>query len=286
VEAKEVRRVGVIGCGVMGSGIVEIVAASGAEVVFVEGSDDLVARGLQTIERSVAKAVERGKLSDDAADRLLARVGGRTDLADLADVDLVVEAATEILQAKLDIFRRLGQLTGAHVVLATNTSSIPIVELAMASGRPDKVVGMHFFNPPTVMTLLELTPAITTSEETLGFARAYGIEVLGKTCVTASDQAGFIVNRLLIPYLNDAIRMFEAGLATREDIDTAVHLGLAHPMGPLTLCDLIGLDTTLNVGEVLFAEFRDARYSPPALLRRMVSAGRLGRKSGAGFYDY
>jgi 3-hydroxybutyryl-CoA dehydrogenase len=286
VEPTEVRSVGVIGCGVMGSGIVEIVAASGADVVFIEGSDDLVALGLQRIERSVAKAVERGKLKDDSADLLLARIGGRTDLADLSDVDLVVEAATELLQAKLEIFKRLGQVTRPEVVLATNTSSIPIVELAVASGRPDKVVGMHFFNPPTVMTLLELTPAITTSDETLGFARTYGTGVLGKTCVTASDQAGFIVNRLLIPYLNDAIRLFEAGLATREDIDTAVQLGLAHPMGPLTLCDLIGLDTTLNVGEVLFAEFRDARYSPPPLLRRMVSAGRLGRKSGAGFYDY
>jgi 3-hydroxybutyryl-CoA dehydrogenase len=270
----------------MGSGIVEIVAASGAEVLFVEGSADLVARGLQTVERSVAKAVERGKLSDDSADRLLARVGGRTDLAALSDVDLIVEAATEILEAKLDIFRRLGQVTRPDVVLATNTSSIPIVELAVASGRPDKVVGMHFFNPPTVMSLVELTPAITTSEETLAFARSYGTQVLGKTCVTASDQAGFIVNRLLIPYLNDAIRMLEAGLATREDIDTAVNLGLAHPMGPLTLCDLIGLDTTLNVGEVLFSEFREARYAPPSLLRRMVAAGRLGRKSGAGFYDY
>jgi 3-hydroxybutyryl-CoA dehydrogenase len=286
VEAKEVRLVGVVGCGVMGSGIVEIVAASGAEVLFVEGSADLVAHGLQTVERSVAKAVERGKLSDDAADRLLARVGGRTDLVALSDADLIVEAATEILEAKLDIFRRLGQVTRRHVVLATNTSSIPIVELAVASGRPDKVVGMHFFNPPTVMSLLELTPAITTSEETLAFARAYGAQVLGKTCVTASDQAGFIVNRLLIPYLNDAIRMLEEGLATREDIDTAVHLGLAHPMGPLTLCDLIGLDTTLNVGEVLFSEFREARYAPPPLLRRMVAAGRLGRKSGSGFYDY
>jgi len=286
VEATEVRRVGVIGCGVMGSGIVEIVAASGADVLFVEGSEDLVARGMGTIERSVARSVERGKISDDDADRLLARIGGRTDLSVLAEVDLVIEAATEILDAKLDIFRRLGELVAPEVVLATNTSSIPIVELAVASGRPDRVVGMHFFNPPTVMTLLELTPSIATSYDTLAFARDYGTQILGKTCVTATDQAGFIVNRLLIPYLNDAIRMLDAGLATREDIDTAVHLGLAHPMGPLTLCDLIGLDTTLNVGEVLFAEFREALYSPPPLLRRMVAAGRLGRKSGSGFYDY
>jgi 3-hydroxybutyryl-CoA dehydrogenase len=172
------------------------------------------------------------------------------------------------------------------VVLASNTSSIPIVELALASGRPDKVVGMHFFNPPPVMALLELTPALTTSDETLAFVRAYGTEILGKTCVTSKDQAGFIVNRLLVPYLFDAVRLYQDGFATREDIDTAIHLGLAHPMGPLALMDLIGLDTMLAIGEVLHAEFRDERFAPPPLLRRMVAAGELGTKAGRGFYDH
>ena len=286
MKPQDIGMVGVVGCGIMGSGIVEVAARAGAEVVFVESSGDLVALGMRAVEGSVGKAVERGKLEATEAEKLLGRIRGVTDIAELADSDLVIEAATELVEEKLEIFRRLGQVTRPEVVLASNTSSIPIVELAVASGRPDKVVGMHFFNPPTVMSLLELTPALLTSDQTMNFVRIYGTEILGKTCVTASDEAGFIVNRLLIPYVNDAIRMLEAGLATRDDIDTAIHLGLAHPMGPLTLCDLIGLDTTLNVGDVLFSEFRDSRYAPPPLLRRMVAAGRLGRKSGAGFYDY
>jgi 3-hydroxybutyryl-CoA dehydrogenase len=286
VEPGDVRHVGVVGCGLMGSGIVEVVARAGAKVTFVEGTPELVDRGRAAIERSVGKAVERGKLEAADVSALMDRVHSATELTALADVDLVIEAATEELDAKLAIFRTLGNTTRADVVLASNTSSIPIVELALASDRPEQVVGMHFFNPPPVMVLLELTPAITTSAQTLAFARGYGGDVLGKTCVQAKDEAGFIVNRLLIPYLNDAIRLYEQGFATREDIDTAIHLGLAHPMGPLTLTDLIGLDTTLHVGDVLFNEFRDARYAPPALLRRMVTAGKLGRKSGEGFYRY
>ena len=285
MEPKDVRRVGVVGCGLMGSGIVEVVARAGAEVVFVEGDEALVAKGRGSIERSVGKAVERGKLEGGEAEALLARVQGSVDLAALDASDLVIEAATEDVEAKLAIFRRLGEVTKPAVILASNTSSIPIVELAVASGRPDKVVGMHFFNPPPVMTLLELTPALTTSEETLAFVRAYGTDVLGKTCVQAKDHAGFIVNRLLVPYLFDAVRLLDEGFASREDIDTAIHLGLAHPMGPLALMDLIGLDTMLNIGEVLHAEFREERYAPPPLLRRMVAAGHLGRKSGGGFFD-
>ena len=284
MEPKDVRRVGVVGCGLMGSGIVEVVARAGAEVVFVEGDEALVAKGRGWIERSVGKAVERGKLEGGEAEALLARVQGSVDLAALDASDLVIEAATEDVEAKLAIFRGLGEVTKPAVILASNTSSIPIVELAVASGRPDKVVGMHFFNPPPVMTLLELTPALTTSEETLAFVRAYGTDVLGKTCVQAKDHAGFIVNRLLVPYLYDAVRLLDEGFATREDIDTAIRLGLAHPMGPLALMDLIGLDTMLSIGEVLYAEFREERYAPPPLLRRMVAAGRLGRKSGGGFY--
>jgi 3-hydroxybutyryl-CoA dehydrogenase len=283
VEPRDVRQVGVVGCGLMGSGIVEVVARTGAQVTFVEGSDELVARGRASVERSVGKAVERGKLDAVDAEALLGRVTGVTDLAGLEDSDLVIEAATEDVEAKREIFRTLGEVTRQEVVLATNTSSIPIVELGIASGRPDRVIGMHFFNPPPVMALLELTPSVTTSDETLAFVRAYGTDVLGKTCVVAKDHAGFIVNRLLVPYLFDAVRLYDEGFASAEDIDTAIHLGLGHPMGPLALMDLIGLDTMLNVGEVLFAEFRDARYAPPPLLRRMVAAGRLGRKSGGGF---
>jgi 3-hydroxybutyryl-CoA dehydrogenase len=285
VDPRDVRHVGVVGCGLMGSGIVEVLARAGADVTYVEGTDELVARGRASIERSVGKAVERGKLDPADAESLLGRIRGVTDLTGLGGADLVIEAATEDVEAKLSIFRTLGEITRPEVVLASNTSSIPIVELAIASGRPDRVIGMHFFNPPTVMALLELTPALTTSDETLAFVQSYGTEVLGKTCVRSKDQAGFIVNRLLVPYLFDAVRLLDEGFATREDIDTAVHLGLAHPMGPLTLMDLIGLDTMLSIGEVLHAEFREERYAPPPLLRRMVAAGHLGRKSGGGFYD-
>jgi len=281
----DVHHVGVVGAGIMGSGIVEVCARAGLRVTFVEGSEELVAAGRGRVERSIGKAVERGKLTATERDALLQRVRGASDLEELAGADLVIEAATEDVATKLEVFRRLGEIVRDEVVLASNTSSIPIVELAVASLRPDRVVGMHFFNPPPVMKLLELTPAITTSAETLGFARSYG-EHLGKTCVLAKDEAGFIVNRLLIPYLYDAARLLESGFATREDIDTAVSLGLAHPMGPLALMDLIGLDTMLGIGEVLFAEFRDPRYAPPPLLRRMVAAGALGRKSGRGFFEY
>ena len=276
---------GVVGCGLMGSGIVEVVARAGAHVTFVEGTDELVASSRASVERSVGKAVDRGKIREADAQGLLARVEGATDLSALEGSDLVIEAATEDLQAKVAIFRTLGEVTRPEVILASNTSSIPIVELAIASGRPDRVIGMHFFNPPPVMALLELTPALTTSEGTVAFIRSYGTDVLGKTCVVSKDQAGFIVNRLITPYLFDAVRLVEQGFASAEDIDTAAHLGLGHPMGPLALLDLIGLDTMLSVGEVLFAEFRDERYAPPPLLRRMVSAGRLGRKSGGGFYE-
>ncbi len=286
MEPSDVRAVGVVGCGLMGSGIVEVCARAGALVTYVEADDDLVKGGRARIEGSVARAVDRGKLEARERDAILSRVSGEKELEALEGSDLVIEAATEHLDTKLEVFRRLGELTRTDVVLASNTSSIPIVELAIASGRADRVVGMHFFNPPPVMKLLELTPAITTSDETLAFVRAYGSDVLGKTCVVAKDHAGFIVNRLLIPYLYDAVRLYDEGFATREDIDTAIALGLAHPMGPLTLMDLIGLDTMLSVGEVLRAEFGDTRYAPPPLLRRMVAAGRLGRKSGHGFYEY
>lgn len=286
MHPEDIRRVGVVGCGLMGSGIVEVLARAGLQVTFVEGSDELVERGRGTVERSVRKAVDRGKLDPAEAEGLLTRVRGATDIQALAGTDLVIEAATEEVDAKLEIFRTLGRITRPEVILASNTSSIPIVQLAVASERPDNVIGMHFFNPPPVMKLLELTPAQTTSPETFEFVRAFGTEVLGKTCVRSSDEAGFIVNRLLTPYLFDAIRLYEAGFTSKEDIDTAIVLGLGHPMGPLTLADLIGLDTVLAIGEVLHRAFPQDKYEAPALLRQMVTDGKLGRKSGEGFYPY
>jgi 3-hydroxybutyryl-CoA dehydrogenase len=216
----------------------------------------------------------------------MARITGTATLDALADVDLVIEAATEDPDAKAAIFARLGAVTRPDVVLASNTSSIPIASLAEASGRPPSVVGMHFFNPVPVMPLIELTPAASTSDASYALVEAFGRDVLGKTCVRSTDEAGFIVNRLLIPYLYDAIRLHERGFATREDIDTAIELGLAHPMGPLRLADLIGLDTVFHIGEVLREAFDDPRCEAPALLTSLIAEGKLGRKSGAGFYDY
>lgn len=283
--SESVSKVGVIGCGVMGSGIVEVLARSGIDVIVVEVDDGALERGLDLVRRSTRKGVDRGKLSEGDRKELLQRVEGVTHLHGLADADLVIEAASEDSEIKLDLFRRLDDVTRPEIVLATNTSSIPIVEIARATSRPDKVVGMHFFNPPPVMRLLEIVKGLTTSEETVAFARGFG-ERIGKTTVLSKDRAGFIVNWLLMPYLNSAVRMLEEGFASREDIDDAVVLGLAHPMGPLQLLDLVGLDTALYISEVLYEEFKDRLYAPPTLLKRMVVAGHLGRKSGRGFYDY
>jgi len=285
MRAEDVRTVGIIGCGLMGSGIAETVARAGQTVVFLEASEELVERGRNRIETSTLRAVERGRLETAERDTLLGRISGTTDVHELADVDLVIEAATEDHDTKVGMFRRLDEVTKPDVILASNTSSIPIADLGAATSRPDKVLGMHFFNPVPVMGLIELVRAITTSEDTVEFGRAYGV-ALGKTTVESRDRAGFIVNALLIPYLNGAIRMLEDGFATREDIDTAIHLGLNHPMGPLRLIDLIGLDTHLFIADVLFEEFKEPTFAPPPLLRRMVTAGRLGRKVGRGFYDY
>ena len=285
MEAADVGHVGVVGSGLMGSGIIEVVARAGCRVTFVEASNELIAAGRARIERSLDTAVRRGKLeAADAADSLT-RIDAATDLSELGACDLVIEAATEDVTAKRAIFRRLGEATKPDTVLASNTSSIPIIELAVASGRPDRVIGMHFFNPPPVMTLIELIPSIATSPETVAFARDWA-HSLGKETVIAKDEAGFIVNRVLIPFLNDAVGMLDRGAASREDIDAACRLGLGHPLGPLQLADLIGLDTVQHIGEVLLAEFGEARYAPPPLLRRLVAAGRLGRKSGEGFYRY
>ena len=276
MRAEDVRTVGVIGCGLMGSGISEVVARAGQTAVVLETTDELVERGRQRIETSTLRAVERGRLDAEERTAVLGRISLTTDVQDLADVDLVIEAATEDHDTKVGMFRRLDEVTKPEVILASNTSSIPIADLGAATSRPDKVLGMHFFNPVPVMGLIELVRAISSSDDTMAFGRAYGV-VLGKTTVESRDRAGFIVNALLIPYLNGAIRMLEDGFATREDIDTAVHLGLNHPMGPLRLIDLIGLDTHLFIANVLFEEFKEPTFAPPPLLRRRV---------GRGFYDY
>ncbi len=285
MKPDDVKKVGVIGCGIMGSGIVEVCAKAGAEVTYVEISDEKAEKGRAKIEKSLTKAAERGKIEENVRDETLGRITGSTDLGELGDSDLVIEAATENLDTKLEIFRTLDKVTRPEVILATNTSSLPIIQMAMVTERPDKVIGTHFINPPPVMKHLEVIRAITTSDETVEFISAYA-EKIGKTTVMAKDRAGFIVNYLLTYYLNSAVRMLDEEFATKEDIDTAVKLGLSHPLGPFELLDLIGLDTMMSVSEVLYEEFRDPDVAPPPLARRMVQAGFLGRKTGKGFYDY
>lgn len=280
-----IQTIGVVGCGLMGSGIVEVCARAGFEVIVVEADEERLAAGLARVQQSLQRAVSRGKVPAAEAEATLSRVRGTTHLEDLRPVDLVIEAVTEDMAIKQRIFRELDGILRPEVIIASNTSSLSIAALAAVTKRPDKVLGMHFFNPVPVMALLELVRSILTSEETLATAQAIGAR-LGKTTVVAPDRPGFIVNRLLIPYIIDAIKLYEAGLASKEDIDTAVKLGLAHPMGPLTLADLVGLDTTLAVADVLYEEYGEARFKAPPLLRRMVAAGLLGRKSGRGFYDY
>jgi 3-hydroxybutyryl-CoA dehydrogenase len=284
MKAEDVKRVAVIGCGVMGSGIAEVCARGGLEVTVLETTPELVEAGRRRIETSMLHAVERGRLREDERAAAESRIATTTVLGELAQADLVLEAATEDEETKRTLFRDLDSVVRDDVVFGSNTSSIPIVELGAATSRPDRVVGIHWFNPVPVMSLIEIVRSITTSDETVEFARAFAA-MLGRTTVLSGDRAGFIVNTLLIPYLIDAVRMFEEGFATREDIDTAIHLGLNHPMGPLRLADLIGLDTVLQIANVLYGEFADPRYAPPPMLRRMVTAGRLGRKTGAGFYD-
>jgi 3-hydroxybutyryl-CoA dehydrogenase len=285
MNPEDVKMVGVVGCGIMGSGIVEVCAKAGMDVTFVESDEERRQRGMQAIERSTSRAVEGGKLDEAARKEALGRISGSTELKDLASSDFVIEAVSEDLDMKLEVFRTLDELLRPEVVMASNTSSIPIADLAAVTKRPDKVLGMHFFNPPPVMKLLELVRSLATSDQTVEFARGMG-ERLGKISVLAKDRAGFIVNMLLIPYLNGAIRMLQEEFATKEDIDTAIKLGLGHPMGPLALLDFIGLDTAMHVADVLYEEFKHPDYAPPPLLKRMVAVGYLGRKSGRGFYEY
>ncbi len=283
----EIARVGVVGCGLMGSGIAEVVARTGSDVVVVEADDVSAKAGLQRIERSVANAVSRGKLDADAAQGLLARIRIFDDFHALVDRQLVIEAVPEIEQLKVATFRKIDDVVDVpDAILASNTSSIPIMKLAMATRRPEQVVGLHFFNPVPVLPLVELVTSLLTSDEVADIAGSFAEGSLGKHVIRSQDRAGFIVNALLIPYVLSAIRMLESGFASAEDIDRGMVHGCAHPMGPLALADLIGLDTTMAVAESLYAEFKEPLYAPPPLLSRMVDAGLLGRKSGRGFHDY
>lgn len=281
----EIGTVGVVGCGLMGSGITEACARAGYDVVVLEVSQDLLDKGLNRIKGSLDKAVARGKASQEQVDQALGRIRGTLDLNDFSRCDLVVEAAMENMVTKKQLFAQLDKILPPHAILASNTSSLCVTEMASVTGRGDKVLGIHFFNPVPVMPLIEFVRTILTSDETMDIAQQFGAS-LGKTMVTARDTPGFIVNRLLIPYLLDAVRVYENGLASKEDIDTAIKLGLNHPMGPLTLLDFVGLDTTLFIADAMYEEYKDGRYAAPPLLRRMVLAGHLGRKSGKGFYNY
>jgi 3-hydroxybutyryl-CoA dehydrogenase len=280
-----VKRVGVVGGGLMGSGIAEVSARAGIDTMLREPTEDLISGCRERISRSISTAVERGKITDSDAHAATSRITYTTDMRQLASCDLVVEAVPEKLPLKQDIFADLDGICPSTTFLASNTSSFPIAELARATNRPDRVIGLHFFSPVPVMPLLELVRALRTSDETVAAGRAFG-ERLSKQVIHTKDRAGFIVNMLLIPYLVAAIRMFEEGFATREDIDAGMRLGCAHPMGPLQLADFIGLDVAYEVCNSLYEEFKDPAYAPPPLLKRMLAAGMLGRKSGEGFYAY
>ncbi|MFA5064841.1 MAG: 3-hydroxybutyryl-CoA dehydrogenase [Dehalococcoidia bacterium] len=280
-----IKKVGVVGCGLMGRGIAEVSSRSGYEVTVSEINRELLDKGLGAVKGSLAKAVEKGKLAQADMNSQLARIKGTTDMEDFKDCDLVVEAAIENLDLKKKIFIDLDRICRPDTILSTNTSCLSVMDVAAVTKRPDKVLGCHFFNPVPLMKLLELVKTITTSKETLETAVEWG-KSLGKTVIIAPDRPGFIVNRSFLPYMVEAFEMYESGVATREDIDTGVQLGLNHPMGPLTLADMVGLDTLLFVMDAIYAETKNPKFIAPVLLRKMVTAGHLGRKTGKGFYDY
>lgn len=282
-----IERVGVVGGGLMGSGIAEVVARAGLDVVLVEINDTAAESARKRVESSLQKAENRGRIKSAEVLVVLDRIEFSVDLDSLADRDLVVEAASEDEVTKLELFRNLGRIvTKVDAILASNTSSIPIVKLGSVSARASQVIGVHFFNPAPVMQLVELIPSLTTSPETLARMRSFVTTALEKEPIDATDRAGFVVNSLLVPYLLSAIRMYEAGYASADDIDRGMVLGCGHPMGPLALCDLIGLDTLRAIGVSMYDEFKEPLYSPPPLLDRMVEAGLLGRKSSQGFFPH
>ena len=279
----QIKTVGVLGCGLMGSGIAQVAAQAGYKTIVREVEQGLLDRGLGRIQKFLAGGVEKGKVTPEARDRTLANLTGTTRFDDLKDCDLVIEAIIENLDEKARAYEAVERVVGAHAIVVSNTSSLCITELAARTTRPDRFGGLHFFNPVPIMKLVEVVRALTTTDETyqalFGFAQS-----LGKEPITAPDRPGFIVNRLLVPYLLDAIRSYEHGLGTLEDIDKGMQLGCGYPMGPFTLLDFVGLDTTYYIANIMFEEYREPAYAPPPLLKRMVLAGRLGRKSGRGFY--
>jgi 3-hydroxybutyryl-CoA dehydrogenase len=280
-----VKRVGIVGSGIMGSGIAETAAKSGHEVVLRSRRQETADAMVAALEKSLTKQVEKAKLSDEDRQATLGRVTATSDLGELGDCDLVLESIVEDLTAKRQLFNELDRVCASGAILATNTSTLPVVELAMETGRPERVCGVHFFNPAPVMALVEIVRPLTASDETIAEAKAFA-EACGKSPVEVKDQAGFIVNALLFPYLNNAVRLLESGVASRDDIDTAMKGGCGFPMGPFQLLDLVGLDTSLAILDALYDEYRDPNYAAVPRLRRMVTAELLGRKSGKGFYDY
>jgi len=281
----DIKQVGVVGCGLMGHGIAQVAAQSGFDVVVREVDQETLDKGLGKIEKQLARAVEKGKAEQADADAVRGRISGTTDYSDLADCDLVIEAITEDLDAKLQMWREVDGIVKADAYFATNTSSLPVIAQAAATSRPERFLGLHFFNPAQVMKLVEVIRAVTTSDEAFdaGVEFSKSIEKLG---VQTRDNAGFIVNRLLVPYLLDGMRAYEEGVGTITEIDEAMKAGAGHPMGPLTLSDFVGLDTLGSICDVLFDEFREKRFARPPILRKMLAAGWYGRKSGMGFYDY
>lgn len=280
-----IKKVGVLGCGLMGSGIAQVSAQSGYDVVIREVSQELLDKGMGSIEKFLQKGVDKGKTSESDMKDTLAKISGTVDIGDLADCDIVIEAIIENMELKGAVYKELSQACKPETIFASNTSSLSITEMASYTNRPDKMVGIHFFNPVPLMKLVEVARCVTTSDESFDAAFDFAAS-LGKTPVKCGDSTGFIVNRLLVPYMLDAIRQLENGLATTEDIDSAMKLGLGYPMGPFTLLDFVGIDTTLYIADIMYDEFKQHQYSAPPLMRRMVHAGYFGRKSGKGFYDY
>ncbi|WP_326691735.1 MULTISPECIES: 3-hydroxybutyryl-CoA dehydrogenase [unclassified Streptomyces] len=283
----DILRLGVVGCGLMGSGVAELAALRGLDVIVAESTPELAATGRDRVIASLDRGLRRGKLTETDRAQALERLAFTHDLEELADRQFVIEAVAERREVKLEVFRRLDKVVAdPAAVLATNTSSIPVVDLAVATGRASHVVGLHFFNPVPVQKLVEVIPALTTGADTVARALAFATGGLGKTAIQAPDRSGFVVNALLVPYLLAAIRMVESGAARAEDVDSGMELGCAHPMGPLRLLDLIGLETIQAVADSMYDEFKEPLYAAPPLLQRMVAAGHLGRKSGRGFYSY
>lgn len=279
------KKIGIVGFGQMGSGIAQVTAAAGYQIIAREEKEELLQKGIKGIEKLLDKAIEKGKAVAEDKSKVLGNIRTTTRLEDLADCDLVIEAVTENLEVKIPIFRALDKTCKPTAIFASNTSSLSITDMAVETSRRSQFVGLHFFNPVPVMKLVEVVRTVMTDDQSFADAVAFA-ESVGKTVVRAKDSCGFVVNLLLVPYLIDAIRWYEAGLATKEDIDNGMKLGCAHPMGPLELTDFIGLDTIMYIGDIMFEEFREPRYASPPLLKRMVKAGYLGRKSGRGFYEY